>query len=121
MSRKTVIKIKDIKSKCQNIAFNSANDIISVRVTENYGPCIALDDNSKILFNSPEQYYSVLTDLCVYNTDTVKFHLDLDKFKELYFVDSDDVVDVIYENENVYRVELYNMGNNFAPIYRFLV
>ena len=114
-----LVIVDTMLTKAENVCFKSTNEIIDVRITENNGPELICNDGSHIIFSSYSQYYSFISNKHekVYDTDTKI--LDTEKMDNLYFVKDDDVVDVIYRNKMVFRVGLYYIDDQTAPIYKF--
>ena len=101
------------------ICFTTVNDEISIRITENSGPELILEDGTRIIFSSFTQYYSFISDKHEAIYDTKTRILNIGKLNELYFVKSDDVVDIKYRQKNVYHADLYvDDSLNPANIYR---
>ena len=113
-----LLKVEQMFVQACPIAFKTANEIFDVRINEYNGPELYLSDGSKIIFSSYSQYYKIISnrnDEKIYDVTTKSFNLK--KMNDLYLSMSDDCVDVVYENDNVYRVDLYYIMD--APIYRF--
>ena len=49
MEEKKIISIS--MTKCEAIEFNSVNDLIHVKITEDNGPVLILEDSSMIIFS----------------------------------------------------------------------
>lgn len=114
-----LVHVDSMLVKAENICFKSANEIISVRISENNGPEFVCADGTHVIFASYSQYYAFIS--CkgekVFDPDTQM--LDIKKMNDFYLTKEDDAVDVIYRNQEVYRVGLYNIPEHPAPIYKF--
>lgn len=95
------------------LSFKSANDKITVSITEsNNGPVFLLSDGSRIQFTDMLQYYNIITDSEIYNIDDQTF--DIDNFQSKYFIDSDDV-----DRYDISEVEAYKVNDKDA--YRYII
>lgn len=115
----TTVKVISMLTQAEKVAFKTANEIINVRIDENNGPELELSDNTIIIFESYSQYYSFISNKGEKIYDTVTKVFDVEKMNQLYLQKEDDVVDVIYRNNPIYRVGEYHIDGSPAPIYRF--
>ena len=111
------MKIIEMKSKAEKeLSFTSANDKIKINITNNDGPELILEDGSNLIFNSIIGYYKTISNADIYNTEDNS--INMNNFKENYFKDSDDVVNVKYRNRNITSVETYEFDS--AKIIRLI-
>jgi hypothetical protein len=109
-----ILKVEKSLMTVEPICFKSVNDKVDVRINENSGPELVLEDNTRIIFSSFSQYYKFISDPSkIYNVSKKTFNIE--QMNDLYFTD-DDTVDMIqYRHLDVYHVDLYMFD---APIYR---
>ena len=100
------------KAEGPSITFTSSNDKIHVDINESTnGPLFVLADGTQVQFTNMLQYYKIITDNEIF--DVVDQSFDIEKFKEKYFVDSDDV-----DLYDILEVEEYNVDDKLA--YRYI-
>ena len=59
METKKIISMN--KTKCEAIEFNSANDLIHVKITEDNGPVLVLEDGSIVILSDVSMYFSLIS------------------------------------------------------------
>lgn len=100
------------KAEGPQMTFISSNDKIHVNITaSSNGPMFVLSDGTQVQFTDMMQYYKIITDNDIFDVYDQTF--DLAKFKEKYFVDSDDV-----SMYNILEVEEYKVDDKTA--YRYI-
>lgn len=106
--------MKVIKKRihCTPINFSSANNLIDVKLNYDNGPELVLEDNSILIFMDPAIYYDVI--ICNNSSD-----INVDVLKLKYFNNSDDVADVVYENNEIIEIEEYICKDKY--FYRLIV
>ena len=113
MEEKKIISIS--KTKCEAIEFNSANDLIHAKITEDNGPVLILEDSSMIIFSDASTYFNITTTGAI-NKGTLNISiLDL-QYPNIH----DDTPDVYYNSREIIEVTKYDCGNNLF-IYRLFV
>ncbi len=110
------MKIAYSKTNCFDAKFETVNKKISVNVKSSNGPELALEDGSRLLFMSPSQHFRVMTDKDI---STNAQEINIDKLREKYFVDHDDVNFVSYNGSTIIEVVEYKVLGE--PVYRFIL
>ena len=105
-----VIKVN--RSNSTAIEFNSANDIINVKIKESNGPELILEDDSIIVFSDSSIYFNMITDGIIHDNVICLSALNL-RFTQ----EHDDTPEIYYENREIIEVTKYKSGNN-GFIYR---
>ena len=110
------MKIAYSKTNCFDANFETVNKKILVSIKSSNGPELALEDGSRLLFMSPSQHFRVMTDKDI---STNAQEINIDKLREKYFVDHDDVNFVRYDSSTIIEVVEYKVLGE--PVYRFIL
>ena len=103
------------KTKCEAIEFNSANDLIHVKITENNGPILILEDSSMVIFSNVSTYFNLINTGAINNGTLNISILDL-QYPHIH----EDTSEIYYNSREIIEVTKYDCGNNLF-IYRLFV
>lgn len=113
MEAKKIISIS--KTKCEAIEFNSVNDLIHVKITEDNGPILILEDSSMIIFSDVSTYFNLIATGAINNGTLNISILDL-QYPHIH----EDTPEIYYNSREIIEVTKYDCGNNLF-IYRLFV
>ena len=113
MEEKKIISIS--MTKCEAIEFNSVNDLIHVKITEDNGPILILEDSSMIIFSDICTYFDLTTAGAISNGALNISILDL-QYPHIH----EDTPEIYYNSREIIEVTKYDCGNNLF-IYRLFV
>ena len=103
------------KTKYEAIEFNSANDLIHVKITEDNGPVLVLEDSSMVIFSDASTYFNLTANGAISNGTLNISILDL-QYPHIH----EDTPEVYYNSRDIIEVTKYDCGNNLF-IYRLFV
>ena len=103
------------KTKCEAIEFNSVNDLIHVKITEDNGPILILEDSSMVIFSNASTYFNLINTGAINNGTLNISVLDL-QYQHI----NDDTPDIYYNSREIIEVTKYDYDNNLF-IYRLFV
>ena len=101
--------------KAKAIEFKSVNDIIDVKITDDDGPELILEDDSIVVFTNHATYFDLLIKGGIKDNMINISVLDL-----LFKHEHDDAPEVYYDNKQIIEVTKYTCNNN-DNIYRFFI
>ena len=113
METKKIISMN--KTKCEAIEFNSANDLIHVKITEDNGPILILEDSSMVIFSNASTYFNLINTGAI-NNGTLNFSVLNLQYPHI----NDDTPVIYYNSREIIEVTKFDCGTNLF-IYRLFV
>ena len=113
MEAKKIISMS--KTKCKAIEFNSVNDLIHVKITEDNGPILILEDSSMVIFSNASTYFNLINTGAI-NNGTLNFSVLNLQYPHI----NDDTPEIYYNSREIIEVTKYDYDNNLF-IYRLFV
>ena len=113
METKKIISMS--KTKCEAIEFNSVNDLIHVKITEDNGPILILEDSSMVIFSNASTYFNLINTGAI-NNGTLNFSVLNLQYPHI----NDDTPEIYYNSREINEVTKYDCCNNLF-IYRLFV